>query len=154
VQPHLPVAFPAEGPAPQVGGIAIAIPVAREVVAEAVERTGFDPLTGQILDPARFQTWKQQKPFSTPATGTASNASLMEVFRKGRLAIEHWVDDDNHGPLVVRGNTAEIAKLPEMCAIFDQFADCGPVMKEKLLKHLAFMVENRRRYYLACAAAK
>src|SRR5205085_2300937 len=48
-----------------------------ELAAEkAVQETGFDPRTGQILDPAKFQKWRQQKAASHGASSSSTNSSL------------------------------------------------------------------------------
>jgi hypothetical protein len=99
----------------------------------------------------QFQKWKQQQAHSA-AAGSPTNASLMEVFRKARVAVENWVDDERNRPLVLRGALEEIHQDPGLRGILQPFAGYGPLLREKLLMHLAFMVENRRKYYAARAA--
>jgi len=120
-----------------------------ELAQKAVEETGFDPRTGQILNSAQFQKWKQQKADPNAAAGSATNTSLMESFRKGRVAVESWVDEDTRQALVLRGEMSALQADPEMAAIFADSAKFGPAMVQKLQAHLAFMVENRRKYYAA-----
>jgi GYF domain 2 len=115
----------------------------------ARNETGFDPQTGQILDPMRFQKWKQQKAVVSAETASSTNASLMEVFRQARLAIERWVDNDDHRPFILERDVADVVTLPDVAGILHSFAGYGPVMKDKLHKHLAFMMQNRKEYYSA-----
>jgi len=116
----------------------------------ALAQTGFDPRTGQIVDPARFETWKQQTAASPSAPG-APTASIMEVFRAARLAIERWVDEDANRPLIEQRSATELAGMPEVTAIFERYANYGPQLRERLNNHLAFLVDNRRKFYAACA---
>jgi hypothetical protein len=73
----------------------------------------------------------------------------MEVFRKARIAIERWVDDARHRPLVLRGDYAAIMQHPGLIGVLEQFAAYGPVLETGLRQHLAVMVENRRKHYSA-----
>lgn len=109
------------------------------------EESGFDAETGQILDAAKFRRWQQQSRSSAPV----SNASFLEVFRKGRLAIEAWIDDDANRLRVLHAELDELRNTPAIQAILDEAGKFGKDLQDKLLHHLAFMVENRRRYYQA-----
>ena len=106
--------------------------------------------TGQILDPEKFRKWKQQQASSTTAGQPAvSNGGLLEVFRKGRFAIESWVDDPANRACVMKADIEEIKQRPEMQAILREYAKFGEAMHDKLLRHLGFVVENRRKYAAA-----
>jgi hypothetical protein len=114
------------------------------------EETGLDLLTGQVLDPDKFQTWKQQN--ARPAAqGQATDAvvSPFETFRKGRIAVERWVDDDNNRSWIMSAAGEEVKTNPEVLALLREHADAGTEIHDKLLHHLEFLVENRRQYYLA-----
>jgi GYF domain 2 len=112
--------------------------------------SGFDLETGQILDAEKFRKWKQQQAPSTAAGQAAvSNGGLLEVFRKGRFAIESWVDDAANRAYVVKADIQEITRRPEVQAILREYGNYGDAIREKLLRHLGFVVENRRKY---CAA--
>ena len=80
-----------------------------------------------------------------------SNASVLEVFRKARTAIEGWIDDDVNRACVMEAKMDEIKGKPEIQAVLQKYGVYGQAMQEKLLRHLEFMVENRRKYYLAVA---
>ncbi|MBI3821980.1 MAG: DUF4339 domain-containing protein [Planctomycetes bacterium] len=142
-----PVAPPPAAPAPP----AAAVPAAPPTIAERVrDATGFDADTGQILDPVKFQKWKQQllRP-AVAGQNAVSNASLFEVFRKARTAVEAWVDDDKNRPCILHADAAEIRAQAGIQAVLQQYAGYGKDLSDKLLRHLDFMVENRRKYYQA-----
>ncbi|HMF16967.1 MAG TPA: hypothetical protein VKE98_07150, partial [Gemmataceae bacterium] len=131
-----------------------AIPIAKpatpvQVLADkTLEETGFDLVTGRILDQEKFNQWKKQ---TAPTTETSqqflSNASHFEVFRKARTAIENWVDDDSNKLRILNADIQEIIRSAAIQAIFRDFAGFG--FRQKLEKHLAFLVDNRRKYETA-----
>ncbi|HYV36420.1 MAG TPA: GYF domain-containing protein [Gemmataceae bacterium] len=128
-----------------------ASPSAVDILAKkALAETGFDLRTGLIVDAARFREWKKQQAETTTPNNFSTNASLMEVFRQARIAVERWVDDEANRRLIMKSKFADIVNSPQLEAVLEPFVEYGPVMKEKLLKHLDFMVENRRSYYSAC----
>jgi hypothetical protein len=117
---------------------------------KALEETGWDLLTGQVLDPEQFQKWKQQRAQPTAGGRAAlANASILEVFRKARLAVEQWVDDDQNRRWIMDTAAGDIKANPEVLVLIKAHADAGTEMHDKLLHHLEFMVDNRRQYYLA-----
>jgi hypothetical protein len=112
--------------------------------------TGFDLQTGQVLDPEKFHQWKQQKARSVaPHQPPVTNASVIEVFRKARIAVEKWIDDEKNQLPMVNADLQEIKSHPEILAILDENANYGQEMRTKLEQHLEFLVENRRKYYQA-----
>ena len=128
---------------------------ANPVVAKTLDTSGFDLETGRILDPGKFRKWKQQLAQSSPASQPAlSNASLFEVFRKARTAVEAWTDDDVNRACIMNTEFKEIERKSEIQVILREYANYGKAMQEKLLRHLEFMVENRRKYYKAIAALR
>jgi hypothetical protein len=155
---QLPPAEPLESPPPVPSST---VPAASEVTStagdpvdllatKALEETGLDLLTGQILDPDKFQTWKQQN--ARPAAqGQATEAAVspFEIFRKGRIAVERWVDDDNNRTWIMSAAGDEVKINPEVQALLREHADVGTEIHDKLLHHMEFIVENRRQYYLA-----
>ena len=129
-------------------------PAAQKPVNPLVEKirdvSGFDLETGQILDPEKFAKWKQeQAQSSTAGHTTVSNATLLEVFRKARLAIEAWVDADLNHLCIMQTEIEAIKSLPAIQGILREYANYGQAIQQKLLRHLEFMVENRRKYYSA-----
>lgn len=111
--------------------------------------TGFDPDTGRILDPVQFEKWKRGLA-ELPGREAPAGLPLLELFRKGRVAIETWLDDPEQRALLLQGDLEEIRAAPGLVALLERVADKGPpVLREKLSHHLAFLVENRRKYYTA-----
>jgi hypothetical protein len=128
-----------------------AIAEAAELLAEnTLLETGFDLKTGQILDAAKFEQWKQQQAWSPGADqAPVTNASLFEIFRKARNAIANWVDDEANRSLVLGSGMEEILAHPAVRALLDEYARHSDEMEGKLVQHLEFVVENRRKYYQA-----
>jgi hypothetical protein len=148
--PVLKVPTPAAAPAPETK------PAVQERTRtpgkQMLEVSGFDSETGQIVDEAKFRLWKQKQAQPSAASQPAvSNASLFEVFRRGRTAIEAWVDDEANRLCVLHGEPDEIQRNREVQAILAAYANYGQAIQEKLLAHLKFMVNNRRKYYRALA---
>jgi hypothetical protein len=129
---------------PEPPPLAIALPA-----APPLPETGFDPDTGRILDRVQFEKWKRG--LAEIPTGEApASLPLLELFRKGRVAIENWLDDPGQRALVLQGDLEEVRAAPGLATLLERVADKGPpVLREKLLHHLAFLVENRRKYYTA-----
>jgi hypothetical protein len=122
----------------------------QDVLADTtIQETGFDLKTGQIVDAEKFRKWQKSANAQQP---TATNESLFEVFRKARIAIENWIDDDSRRPLILSGDLQAIKKDPTLQALFQKNQGYGAAMEQKLWRHLEFMVENRRKYYAACSA--
>ena len=160
VETQVPPTPPAPVVAPPVAKITASAgtrPVAETRADPRVEKmrqaSGFDPETGQILDAAKFRKWQQQQ--AHPATSSqpaVSNASLLEVFRKARLAVETWVDDEANRACIMQADIEDIKRRAEIQMLLREYANFGQAMQEKLSRHLEFMVENRRKYYQAVEA--
>jgi hypothetical protein len=155
-KPGIPIAKPVTPPPAPKPAIPIPKPAsapAQALAEKTLEETGFDLVTGRILDQEKFNQWKKQK---APTTETIpqflTNASQFEVFRKARTAIENWVDDDNNRLRILHADIKEIIHSPGIQAIFRDFAGFG--FRQKLEKHLAFLVENRRKYETALRKGK
>jgi hypothetical protein len=115
-----------------------------------LQARGIDVETGRILDPEQFHKWKRQQ--AQPASigqPAVSNASLFEAFRNARTAIYRWADDEANHACVMQAEPEEIKRQPEIQLILHEYANYGKGMQEKLLRHLEFMVETRRKYYNA-----
>jgi len=114
-----------------------------------LQASGFDLDTGRVVDVEKFHRWKLQHAQSASVRQRLSNASLFETFRKARTAIEAWVDADANHACVMQADPEEIKCKPEIDAILQEYANYGKDMRDKLLRHLEFMVENRRKYHKA-----
>ena len=65
------------------------------------------------------------------------------------MAIDVWLDDEKNRLRLLHGELDEIKRHPEIRAILDEFAAYGADIQNKLLRHLEFMVENRKKYMKA-----
>jgi hypothetical protein len=120
------------------------------LVAMLREASGFDLDTGRILDHAKFQKWKQEQArVASPGAPAVTNASLLAVFRTARTTIEGWVDDDKNRVFMLQAGPEDLRRHPEIQRILQAYAPYGREMHDKLLRHLDFMVDNRRKYYRA-----
>ena len=88
--------------------------------------------------------------FHAPKAGHTAE-EYTDAFRKGRCAIDVWVDDDKNRVCILHTATDEVKASPEVQEILQQHANFGSGLQEKLLWYLEFMVENRRKYYNAVA---
>lgn len=122
---------------------------ARQVRNTVVRQMGFDPETGEIFDTDRYGKWKKHQQ-ETNEPGDAS----FDVFHQGRRTIETWVDAEENKNLVVAGDLEAICSNEKLLEAMASFRACGPEMMEKLLSHLVFMVENRKRFHLAFSKQK
>jgi hypothetical protein len=123
------------------------------LVDQTIQETGFDPRTGRIVDPDQFRRWQKTEGSAARPPGM-SNAALFKVFRKARTAIDNWVDDEKNRLRILHAELEEIKQTPAIQAILNQYAPYGEAMLDKLTRHLAFMVENRKMYYLAMGKSK
>jgi len=114
-----------------------------------LQASGLDLQTGRVVDTEKFHRWKKQHAQSASVGRPVSNASLFETFRKARTSVEGWVDEESNRLCILESNPEEIKRKPEIQAILNEYAGYGLEMREKLLRHLEFMIENRRKYYKA-----
>jgi hypothetical protein len=113
--------------------------------ANAVADTGFDPATGQILDPQKFNRWQREH---RQKTGEAT-ATLGELFTKARIHLDRWLDFDRNRRPIITGDMDYIRQHPEIQRFMGYYGRFGEDIIHKLWNHLQFMVENRRKYYCA-----
>jgi hypothetical protein len=58
-------------------------------------------------------------------------------------ALQGWVDADENKPAVVAGDVEAARRCLQFQATMEKYTGYGPIMMEKLAKHLALLVENR-----------
>lgn len=75
--------------------------------------------------------------------------TLQERFRKAQFALEQWADEEDSVDLILAGDMSVIATDPAVQAIFKPFQAVGGNFVDLLWKHFEFVVNNRRKYYLA-----
>jgi hypothetical protein len=112
------------------------------------EETGYDAQTGRILDAVRFTSWqrdqarkRQEELAGRPTT------PLLEVYLQAKKDVERWVDGEQNRDLVVAGDLEVIREDGRLLDVLRPYRCWGPGLMEKLWQHLAFVVENRRRFY-------
>jgi hypothetical protein len=128
-----------------------AVPVA-PAPASRPEACGYDPDTGQILDPAAYARWrKDEEKHRQEEANRQPAVSVFEAFLAGRMALHGWVDADENKPVVVAGDVEAARRCPQLQATMEKYTGYGPIMMEKLSKHLAMLVENRQKFYRAFA---
>ena len=109
---------------------------------------GFDPNTGQILDPVAYAHWLQVEA-QRRQEAAQQQPTVAEAFLDAQRAIQAWVDDDANKPLVTSGDLEAIRKCAAVQELLRRFEGYGPVMQEKLWKRLAFLVDNRKKFFKA-----
>ena len=112
---------------------------------------GFNPETGQILDAAAYARWQraQQEKRHQDAQLQPAGPSVYEVFLEARRSLQEWVDAAPNKPLIMTGNGAALRQHPQVAVLLAAYLGYGPTMLEKLGKHLDFLIENRRKFYVA-----
>jgi hypothetical protein len=111
---------------------------------------GYDPDTGQIVDPATYALWqraeaqrRQDEQQKQPAL------SVAEAFLAAQRAVQVWVDADANRPLIESGDMETIRQSPAVQELLRRYEGYGPVMREKLCNRLALLVDNRRKFFKA-----
>lgn len=114
------------------------------------ETTGFDPDTGQILDGTKYARWQKEQQLRRQEELQAQpTVSVYEAFLIARTAFQEFVDAEVSKPFIMAGDLEAIRQLPPIQSLLRSYAGYGAVMEEKLGKHLGFLVENRRKFYVA-----
>ncbi|MBY0522814.1 MAG: hypothetical protein K2R98_05430 [Gemmataceae bacterium] len=133
--PQRPTAAPPQPP--------LALPV-------SAEPRGFDLATGQILDPVAYDRWqKAEAQRRNEEAQKQPTVSVAEAFLDAQRSIQAWVDDDANKPLVTSGDVDAIQRSASVHEILRRYEGYGHVMREKLLKRLTFLVENRQKFFKA-----
>jgi hypothetical protein len=118
--------------------------------AASPESTGFDPETGQILDPERFREWQRSQTEDRQRELRArATTSAHEVFLEARKVLQRWVDADANEALVRSGDLAAIQGDPAVQQLVLSYERYGEAMLEKLWQHLELLVDNRRKFLAA-----
>lgn len=110
--------------------------------------TGFDADTGMILDAIVFIQWqREQQRQRQEELARQPAVAIGEAFLAARRVMQGWVDSEATKPLILSGNLDAVRRALTMQGVLDAYRGYGPVMQEKLMKHLEFLVENRRKFY-------
>jgi hypothetical protein len=113
---------------------------------------GYDPDTGQILDPVKFKAWqREQQKLREQTAAPDSGETIYETFRRARNILSAWADLDQNHPLLVRGNLNEVKQDAELRRIMQSYQPYGNDLVRKLGDYLEFLVENRRKFFASRA---
>jgi hypothetical protein len=141
---EVPEALPLAQPVPLVP--AVPVPCADPVPEEA----GFDAQTGRIVDPVRFAGWQREQARKRREELAAhATKPLVEVYLQAKKDVERWVDREQNRDLVVAGNLEVIRRDGQLLEVLQPYQCWGGGLMDKLWQHLAFVIENRRRFYAA-----
>jgi hypothetical protein len=112
------------------------------------EETGVDPLTGRVFDSAQFERWlEEQNIVRKTRLAMESIPSLHERLQKAKFEIEEWADNPANRPLVLSGDLEAVRADASLREVLRGYDDWGPEMTDKLYRHVAFVVENRRKFH-------
>jgi hypothetical protein len=153
----LPPAKPASAPEPAPAvpvAVALAIPVppalpvsTEQPVPQSAE-AGLDPQTGRIVDPARFARWqREQARRRQEELAARPTATLAEVYLQAKRELERWIDREQNRDRIVAGDLEALCRDRALLALLEPYRCWGPGLMAKLLQHLAFLLDNRRRFY-------
>jgi hypothetical protein len=118
--------------------------------AVSPEQSGYNPETGQIVDPAAYALWqKAEAQRRQEEREKQPTLPVAEAFLEAQRALQAWVDHDANKPLVIRGDLDTIRQCPALQELLKRYLCYGRVMQEKLNKHLALLVENRQKFFQA-----
>jgi hypothetical protein len=147
----VPPPLPPPPAVPAVAPPALPSPVPAPPAAGRPEQTGLDPTTGQILDPILFHHWlRQQSLERQQELASRPTPTIEELFEQGRRELERWVDLEDNKPLILAGDLQALRQDARLRAILQPYECWGAAMTARLLRHLEFLAENRRRFYQAC----
>lgn len=113
--------------------------------SNALANTGFDPATGQVLDPQKFSKWQREQ----RQTKGEATATTQELYYKARIHLDRWLDFERNRRPILAGDLDFIRQHPEIQRFMTFYSRFGEEMIHKLWNHLQFMAENRRKYYCA-----
>jgi hypothetical protein len=102
------------------------------------------PAAAEAEEPAAEA--EQPAPESRAAEGPRP---LQEIFESACVALRRWVDAPGNRPLIVAGDLDAIDRVPILRQFFAGVQRYGPDMSDRLRKHLAFLVDNRRKFFTA-----
>jgi len=103
-----------------------------------------------LFDSAVFARWQRdQQRKKEQGQESQPTVTVAEVFLGARRALQAWVDAERNKQLVLTGDMGATRRAVTLEGVLNAYQGYGPVMQEKLSKHLEFLVENRRKFYVA-----
>lgn len=91
----------------------------------------------------------QSKTDSPPVASTTDPTSLAESFRVAQSRLSEWLDEEINKPHILHGTRNTLEKQPGIQSILQLLTPYGSPAMEHFWKFALYLLENRRRYYLA-----
>lgn len=114
------------------------------------ETPGYDPETGQILDAIAYARWQKSEALRRQEElQKQPTMSVAQAFIEAQRALQEWVDADANKTLVEKGDMNRVKQSPSVLTLLARYEGYGAVMREKLLKRLDFLVDNRKKFFQA-----
>jgi len=114
------------------------------------ECSGYNPETGEILDPAAYALFqKAEAQRRQDEWEKQPSVSVAEAFIEAHRVLQEWVDAAANRALVTRGDMEPIRQCPAVKELLRRYENYGPVMQERLWKRLAVLVDNRQKFHKA-----
>jgi hypothetical protein len=109
---------------------------------------GIDHETGRVFDSEKFERWlEEQNVARKTKLATEPIPSLHEHLQKAKFEIEEWADNSANRQLVLSGDLEAVRADAALRAVLRGYDEWGPEMTDKLHRHVAFVVENRRKFH-------
>jgi serine/threonine protein kinase len=125
-----------------------ALPPGAAKRGDAVADMGYNPETGQVLDPVKFRKWQRDQQLKKEAEMTPGPTSY-EAFLKARVHLDRWLDFERNRRPILAGDMDFVRQDPDIQRFMQYYTRFGQEIIYKLWQYLEFMVENRRKYYCA-----
>jgi hypothetical protein len=114
----------------------------------SADESGYDPDTGQILDPDKFKKWQREQKLKKQQS-FAAMPTAHEAYLKASIHLDRWLDFDRNRRTILAGDMDCIRRDADIQRFMRYYGRFGQDMVHRLWQHLHFMAENRRKYYLA-----
>jgi hypothetical protein len=89
------------------------------------------------------------RPVPPVSTAPSESLSLADSFRAAQSRMSEWLDDDSNKELVLHGGRQSLEEQPGIQSILQPLVPFGPPTVENFWKYALFLLENRRKYFLA-----
>lgn len=148
---------PAESPpAREEEAAPIPEPSSEEVEAEAAALFLFEPpeeeappATSEAEVEANEIAVEPAPPPKSPETLRRWTETAQEAWHRARVTLDRWIDLDCNRDLVLAGDVEALQQDPDVRELIEPLQRFGTVLVDHLIQHLAFLAENRRKYYVA-----
>jgi hypothetical protein len=128
-----------------------AVPLARRVATPVPDPLGQIPLARRVEAPVPAPAG--EGPSSPAGIPNAARPEAPEAFfEAARRALRRWVDADANRPFVVTGDLEALHQFPALRQLFGGARRYGQETVDRLRRHLAFLVDNRRKFFAAGGA--